>query len=152
MAAEDVVAGEVALAAGRWEEARAAFETALTHDQDPAAFIGLASALWWLGDSHGSVRNGMRAYARFRQVGDTDRAVECAVWLAITYKANFGNSAAANGWSRRADRLLTGVDWVRCTAGVGSPPPTACPTSSERSASPSRRSRSPGRRATPISS
>jgi hypothetical protein len=28
------------------------------------------------------------------------------VWLAVTYKANFGNTAAANGWTARAERLL----------------------------------------------
>ena len=33
-------------------------------------------------------------------------AVRCAVWLAITYKANFANDAAAAGWLARADRLL----------------------------------------------
>ena len=43
----------------------------------------------------------------------------CAVWLAITYKSNFANFAAANGWVVRAERLLEPFDpgpmhgWVR---------------------------------------
>ena len=38
--------------------------------------------------------------------GDVERAAQCAVWLAITYKANFANFSAANGWIGRAERLL----------------------------------------------
>ena len=44
----------------------------------------------------------------FRRSGDALRAVECALTLAITYKANFANTAVANGWTRRAERLLEG--------------------------------------------
>ena len=46
-------------------------------------------------------------------------AARCAVWLAITYKSNFANFAAANGWVLRAERLLEPLDpgpihgWVR---------------------------------------
>ena len=38
------------------------------------------------------------------------RAAQSAVWLAITYKANFANFAAANGWIARAERLLEPLD------------------------------------------
>ena len=68
--------------------------------------LGLATALWWLGDSHASVAHASRAYALFRQALNVEQAVQCAVWLGITYKANFANFAAANGWIRRAERLL----------------------------------------------
>ena len=50
------------------------------------------------------------AYSLFRRSGDVDGAVECALWLAITYKANFANFAAANGWIARAERLLEPVE------------------------------------------
>jgi DNA-binding CsgD family transcriptional regulator len=63
-------------------------------------------ALWWLGENHACVDRGSRAYALFRAAGDVDRAAQCAVWLAITYKSNFANFAAANGWLGRAGRLL----------------------------------------------
>ncbi len=42
--------------------------------------------------------------------GIVDRAVECALWLAITYKADFDNHAAANGWISRAERMLAHLD------------------------------------------
>jgi polyphosphate glucokinase len=42
----------------------------------------------------------------YRQRGALDAAVRGAVWQAITYKANFANVAAANGWTRRAEGLL----------------------------------------------
>ena len=42
--------------------------------------------------------------------GDVESAARCAVWLAITYKANFANLAAANGWIGRAERLLEPLD------------------------------------------
>jgi DNA-binding CsgD family transcriptional regulator len=67
-------------------------------------------ALWWLGENHACVDRGSRAYALFRAAGDVDRAAQCAVWLAITYKSNFANFAAANGWLRRAERLLEPYD------------------------------------------
>jgi DNA-binding NarL/FixJ family response regulator len=106
LAKELVATGYAALGAGRWTEARDAFESALAAGETGEACIGLATALWWLGESRPSVTHATRAYALFRQAGAVDSAVECAVWLGITYKANFANFAAANGWLGRAERLL----------------------------------------------
>jgi DNA-binding NarL/FixJ family response regulator len=102
--------GDVALRAGRWDEAREAFEAALAEGDGAGAdaWLGLAAARWWSGENRGSVEAATRAYTGFRRAGDGAGAVRCAVWLAITYKANFGNFAAAGGWLRRADRLLDG--------------------------------------------
>lgn len=105
-----VAGGELALAAGRWADARAAFEAALAGGESPQACFGLSTALWWLGDSDGSVAWCTKAYAAFRREGDVEQAVRCAIWLALTYKANFSNFAAANGWLHRADRLLAAVE------------------------------------------
>ncbi len=117
-----------ALAQGRWSEARDGFEQALaTGGTDKAdesadsadtgdvastaeACFGLATSLWWLGESQASVDRCSRAYALFRASGNVERAAQCAVWLAITYKANFANFAAANGWVGRAERLLEPVE------------------------------------------
>ena len=98
--------GHAALAEGRWGDARAAFEAAVAAGDSAEARFGLASALWWLGASHGCVDECARAYRLFRQRGDVTEAARCAVWLAITYKSNFANFAAANGWLGRAGRLL----------------------------------------------
>ena len=103
---ELLAAGGAALEAGRWDEARAAFEGSLSIGETADACFGVAVAAWWLGDSRASVVAGTRAYALFRRSGDVEHAVQCAVWLGITYKANFANFTAANGWLGRAERLL----------------------------------------------
>jgi hypothetical protein len=98
MAAPGPVAdGPAALAEGRWEEARVAFETALARGEAETgqACFGLAMALWWLGENHACVDRYSRAYALFRAAGDVEG--RGAVWLAITYKSNFANFAAADG-------------------------------------------------------
>jgi len=108
---EPLATGQAALAAGCWGDARAAFEAALIQGETAPgetaqACFGLAAALWWLGENQASVSSCARAYSLFRQAGEVDSAVQCAVWLSITYKANFANVAAASGWIGRAERLL----------------------------------------------
>jgi DNA-binding NarL/FixJ family response regulator len=98
--------GQAALADGRWADARTAFEAVLIEGESAEARLGLATALWWLGDSAPCVDECARAYRLFRQHGEVVEAARCAVWLAITYKSNFANFAAANGWLGRGDRLL----------------------------------------------
>ena len=51
-----------------------------------------------------------KAYSRYRRAGDDEQAAWCAIWLCLTYKANFSNFTAANGWLQRADRLLSGSE------------------------------------------
>jgi DNA-binding NarL/FixJ family response regulator len=101
---------DVALAEGRWGDARVAFEQVLAHGDTAEACFGLAVALWWLGENHACVVRCSHAYALFRQAGKAESAAQCAVWLAITYKANFANFAAANGWIGRAERLLAPLE------------------------------------------
>ena len=101
--------GAEALTGGRWSEARQAFEASIAEGDTAHARFGLATALWWLGDNTGSVAECTKAYSLFRQSDDVDGAVESALWLAIAYKANFANFAAANGWVARAERLLEAV-------------------------------------------
>ncbi len=108
---EPLAIGHAALAAGRWAEARTAFEAALAQEgiaqeESAQACFGLAAALWWLGDNQASVSQCTHAYSLFRRTGDVGSAVQCAVWLSITYKANFANFTAASGWIGRAERLL----------------------------------------------
>ena len=96
--------------AGRWQQARAGFEAAVAQHETADARFGLAMALWWLGESQASVAEGARAFTLYRRGGDLADAVRCAVWLSITFKANFANNAAASGWLARADRLLDDLD------------------------------------------
>lgn len=46
----------------------------------------------------------------YRGSGDVEGAALSAVWLAITYKANFANLAAASRWVGRAERLLAPLE------------------------------------------
>jgi tetratricopeptide (TPR) repeat protein len=120
-AEEPFSGGFAALAEGRWEQARSAFEAVLAggETETAEACFGLAMALWWLGENHACVDRCSRACALFRASGDIEGAARCAVWLALTYTSNFANFAAANGWVVRAERLLEPFDpgplhgWVR---------------------------------------
>ena len=125
-----------------------AFEAALDSGEAETAeaCFGLAMALWWLGENHACVDRYGGAYALIRASGDVEGAARCAVWLAITYKSNFANFAAANGRSFDAvlcqmalmffpDRIgalremarvaaPSGTVAVLVPAGLGAQPPT----------------------------
>ncbi|HEY6710080.1 MAG TPA: LuxR C-terminal-related transcriptional regulator [Actinomycetota bacterium] len=102
---DHLAAGQAALAAGRWEEARAAFRAALAEAETPEALDGLGVALWWLGETQASVAATERAYAGFRRAGDAAGAAGAALFLCITWASNFDNHAVAGGWLARAERV-----------------------------------------------
>jgi DNA-binding NarL/FixJ family response regulator len=101
--------GYEALAAGHWQVARDAFAAAVDATDSPDALDGLSRALWWLRDGRGAVVTRERAYAGFRRDGDLARAARVALWLSREHALVFGNTAAANGWLSRAERLLRDV-------------------------------------------
>lgn len=101
--------GYEALAAGHWEQARDAFAAAVDATDSPDALDGLSRALWWLRDGRGAVVIRERAYAGFRRDGELARAARVALWLSREHALVFGNTAAANGWLSRAERLLRDV-------------------------------------------
>ena len=105
-----LAAGRVALEAGRWDQARAAFEAALAEREAPEALDGMGVALWWLGETRASVAHTERAYAAYRRAGDAVAAATAAMNLCVTYISNFENHAAAGGWLARAERLLAEAD------------------------------------------
>ncbi|HEX2065165.1 MAG TPA: hypothetical protein VHE80_12165, partial [Acidimicrobiales bacterium] len=107
---ESIEAGRAALAEGRWEDARSAFETALGDAETPEALEGLGTALWWLCDARASARHRERAFVLYRHAGGQARACSVAVDLVITYLVNLGNAAAAQGWLARAERVGRGLD------------------------------------------
>ncbi len=99
-------AGSDALAVGDWPRAREAFREVLTLQETGEAMVGLAEALWWLGEIKESAAHRERAYAEFRRRPDPGQAAECALVLCIHYRANLGNAAASAGWLARAERLV----------------------------------------------
>lgn len=99
--------GQVALADGRWAEARQAFEAALDDGETAEALDGLAHALHWLGDYDRAIAVRERAFGAFRARGDDRRAARIAAyWLAFEYAAVYGNGATASGWLARGQRLI----------------------------------------------
>ena len=106
MTGEDLLAaGSAALADGRWQAARSAFEAAAAQSDDPRAVDGLGEALWWLGEPARSMEMRERAYVEFRRRGQHDAALAAALGVAITQASNFGNLDAAGGWVSRAEHL-----------------------------------------------
>jgi DNA-binding CsgD family transcriptional regulator len=82
-AQQSLATGAAALAAGRWDDARTSFEDAVATGETGEGHFGLAAALWWLGENHGSVAHCTRAYSLFRRSGESVGAVQCALWRGI---------------------------------------------------------------------
>jgi DNA-binding NarL/FixJ family response regulator/predicted negative regulator of RcsB-dependent stress response len=101
-----LTAGGAALRSGNWPAARESFRSALDQHETAEALLGLAEALWWLGEIHDSAAYRERAYAEFRRRPDPAQAAECALVLCIHCRANLGNAAASAGWLARATRLV----------------------------------------------
>lgn len=108
-AGEFIARGRSALENGRWADARAAFEAALGERETAESLSGMGHALWWLGETRLSVEYHERAFAAFRRSGEADSAAWTAMWLGLTYGADFGNQAAFSGWIARAERVLQDV-------------------------------------------
>ncbi|HEX6206916.1 MAG TPA: response regulator transcription factor [Actinomycetota bacterium] len=99
-------AGNEALASGDWASARDSFRSALEHGETAEGLVGLADALWWLGEIQDAVSFRERAYAAFRRRPDPVSAALVAVRLCVDHRANFGNPTASGGWRSRAARLV----------------------------------------------
>jgi DNA-binding CsgD family transcriptional regulator len=101
-----VGAGFQAMATGDWRGARDAFSAVLAVADVPEALLGLANALFWLGDLAGTIANCEKAYAGFRRRGDPMFAAGAALALVGYNKGYLGNTAAARGWLSRAARII----------------------------------------------
>ena len=99
-------AGWSELRAGRWAPARGLFEQAVASDEAPEALEGLSWAAWWLDDSDAVFDARERAYRLYKASGDRGSAARMATWLAADQLDFRGAAAVANGWLRRAHRLL----------------------------------------------
>jgi len=100
------------------EAARAAFERRAWHealelyrDADraaaltPAALRDYAEAAWWCGKPDDAIALLERAYARYVEAGDGERAAEVALEL-CDYNANRRTDTLAAAWQARAEKLL----------------------------------------------
>ena len=66
-------------------------------------------ACWWLEEYATGIDARERAYRLFRQANDARSAARVAIWLSNDYADFRGESAVANGWILRAERLLDGL-------------------------------------------
>lgn len=105
-----ISAGQAALLACRWDEARAHFGSALILGETPEALEGLGQAAWWLDDARVVFSSRERAYELYRARRDAPGAARMAIRLAedaIIFRAE---EAVSNGWLGRARRLLEGLE------------------------------------------
>src|SRR5262245_4830227 len=109
-ALDPIAVGDAALAHGDWDAAREAFEHALETDETPEVLEGLALAAWFRDDAPATLAARERAYQLYRERGDQRGAGRIATWLAWDFTAFRGEAAIANGWLRRAHRLLDGAE------------------------------------------
>ncbi|MDP8930126.1 MAG: hypothetical protein M3O70_16545, partial [Actinomycetota bacterium] len=111
MDADDFIdEGWVALQAGAWERARDAFTSALGEAETAEGWEGLGWATWWLDEAGRCLDARERAYRFHLDAGDVRGAARMAVWLSDDHVVFRGDTAVANGWLRRAERLLARLD------------------------------------------
>lgn len=99
-------AGWADLREGRWQAGRGCFQAALAEEETPEALEGLSWAAWWLDDAETVFEAREQAYRSYRERGDATGAARMATWLAADQLDFHGARAVANGWFRRAQRLL----------------------------------------------
>ena len=102
--------GSNALAAGRWVEAQACFEQALECSDSAEAWDGLSWACWWLEDGRAAIQAREHAYRLYKDAGERRAAARMAIWLANDHLDFRGEEAVAQGWLRRATRILDDLD------------------------------------------
>lgn len=104
-----LAAAHEALARGAWDTARAWFADALDRDETPEALEGLAVAAWWQNDAAAAFPARERAYRLYQARGDRHGAARVAAFHAVDYCSLRNEPAIANGWIRRARRLMEGL-------------------------------------------
>ena len=109
---ELVERGSAALASGGWVEARVCFEQALEGSDSAESWDGLSWACWWLEDGAAAIRARERAYCLYKDAGDRQGSARMAIWLANDHLDFRGEEAVAQGWMRRATRILDDLDPV----------------------------------------
>jgi DNA-binding CsgD family transcriptional regulator/predicted negative regulator of RcsB-dependent stress response len=99
---------------GDFETAKKLYETALAEERTAEALDGLGQSLWMLCDIEEGIALREDAYAEFQRAGNVATAAAIALWLVVEQITSLGNPTAANGWLKRAERLL--ADAPQCPA------------------------------------
>lgn len=98
--------GDSAMEAGAWETALDAYQSALQKEESPECLERLGEAAWWLDRADLVFEARERAYRSYLACRDYRGAARVAVWLGWDTWAFRGEGAVAQGWLRRARRLL----------------------------------------------
>jgi DNA-binding CsgD family transcriptional regulator len=95
-----------AIVAGDWARARGLFDELVRSTDAAEAWEGLAEAAWLQQDARLMIDARLAAYQRYRVCGDAVAAARMAVALGNDFLDFRGDAAVANGWFKRARRLL----------------------------------------------
>jgi tetratricopeptide (TPR) repeat protein len=98
--------GNKLLEAGKWADAKQAFEEAAAEIESPDAYIGVATASRWLEDIDGAIEAYEKAYRGCVDSGDDLGASRTALSLAELFVDYRGEPAVASGWLQRARHRL----------------------------------------------
>jgi DNA-binding CsgD family transcriptional regulator len=96
----------MAIEAGDWARARALYDELVRSTDAAEAWEGLAEAAWLQQDSRLMIDARLAAYQRYRVRGEAVSAARMAVALGNDFLDFRGDAAVANGWFKRARRLL----------------------------------------------
>ena len=108
--AVDLEQGRQAVQRRAWRDAYDALVAADQAEPLPASDLELlATAAYMLGDDEGYVRALERAHRLYVEADDAGCAARTAFWLGLDRMLH-GQSAPANGWFARAERLLARAD------------------------------------------
>src|SRR5262245_3442800 len=95
-----------AIDAGDWQTARALYEELVQETNAPEAWAGLGEAAWLQQDSRRMIDARLTAYRLYRERTDVVAAARMAIALGNDFLDFRGDAAVANGWFKRARRLL----------------------------------------------
>ena len=103
---ERVATGRDAVARRAWPEAYEALRAAtVSGELQPEDLELFSKSAWWVGHQNEAIEARERAYARYVERGDKQRAAFTALTLRRQYTAKLAGSVA-QGWLNRAERLL----------------------------------------------
>ena len=105
-AASQIEAARTAIRKGDWNGAAGAARASLASEETAEGHELLGLASWWLSDADTLFASRERAYRLYLDRNDVRRAARIATWLDWDCRAFRGEPVVANGWLRRARRLL----------------------------------------------
>jgi DNA-binding NarL/FixJ family response regulator len=103
-----IEAARTAILNGDWQAAAHSARRSLEQGETAEAHELLGLASWWLSDADTLFQSRERAYRLYLDRKEVRRAARIATWLDWDYRGFRGEPAVANGWLRRARRLLEG--------------------------------------------